>query len=88
MSANQPLPPVEAPGNEPPSDPAQGAAKSLPSDLRLALNAVGIVIFPITWPFFVAGIWRGDPATRRTGRFVLLVLGLIVAIVVVQTLTR
>jgi len=56
------------------------------SSVRLALNALGVLIFPVLWIVVIAGMANGDSNYTRIAKYVLVVYGVLVALYFVATL--
>jgi len=56
------------------------------SNVRIALNALGVLIFPILWIVVIAGMANGDSNYTRIAKYVLVVYGVLMALYFVATL--
>ncbi|HEY7738461.1 MAG TPA: hypothetical protein VIC63_05470 [Candidatus Limnocylindria bacterium] len=56
------------------------------SRVRIALNALGVLIFPILWILVIAGIANGNSNYTRIAKYVLIVYGVLVALYLVARL--
>ena len=63
-------------------------AKSRRSKPRLFLNAIFLQFFVWAWLFFLVGLARRDPDTLQTGRYLLVIVAVEVAVLLaVQALS-
>ena len=56
------------------------------SSLRIALNALGVLIFPILWIVVIAGMADGNSNYTRIAKYVLVVYGILLTLYLVATL--
>jgi hypothetical protein len=56
------------------------------SRVRIALNALGVLIFPILWIVVIAGIANGNSNYTRIAKYVLTFYGVLVALYLVAVL--
>lgn len=56
------------------------------SSVRIALNALGVLIFPILWIVVIAGMADGNSNYTRIAKYVLVVYGVLLALYFVATL--